>query len=44
MSLTTTFSSVKNNFTKYLAKGVGVAALGIIAYDSHVVGKLQSDV
>lgn len=44
MSLSTTFSSVKNNFTKYLAKGVGVAALGVIAYDSHIVGKLQSDV
>lgn len=44
MSLSTAFSSVKTNFTKYLAKGVGATALGILAYDSHIVGKLQSDV
>ena len=44
MSISTALTSVKNNFTKYLAKGAGAAALGIIAYDSHVIGKLQSDV
>ncbi len=44
MSISTALTSVKNNFTKYLAKGAGAAALGIIAYDAHIVGKLQSDV
>ena len=44
MSIRTALTSVTNNFTKYLAKGVGVAALGVVAYDSHVVGKLQADV
>lgn len=44
MSLSTALSSVKNNFTKYLAKGAGIAALGVVAYDSHVVGRLQADV
>ncbi len=35
------------NFLKknssYIAKGVGLAALGIIGYDSHYIGKMQSD-
>ncbi len=44
MSISTALTSVKSNLTKYLAKGAGVTALGIIAYDSHIVGKLQSDV
>ncbi len=44
MSIKTALTSVKSNFTKYLAKGAGVAALGIVAYDAHIVGKLQSDV
>ena len=44
MSISTALTSVKNNFTKYLAKGAGAAALGIVAYDSHIVGKLQADV
>ena len=44
MSIRTALTSVKSNFTKYLAKGVGAAALGVICYDAHVVGKLQSDV
>ena len=44
MSIRTALTSVKSNFTKYLAKGAGVAALGLIAYDAHIVGKLQSDV
>ena len=44
MSISTALSSVKNNFIKYLPKGVGVTALGIVAYDAHVLGKLQSDV
>ncbi len=44
MSIRTALTTVKSNFTKYLARGAGVAALGLIAYDSHIVGKLQSDV
>ncbi len=32
------------NITKYIAKGVGIAALGIVARDSHIMAKLQSDV
>ena len=44
MSISTALTSVKSNLTKYIAKGVGVAALGVVAYDAHVVGKLQSDV
>lgn len=44
MSISTALTSVKNNFGKYLIKGTGLAALGIIAYDSHIVGNLQADV
>lgn len=44
MSISTALSSVKNNFSKYVIKGAGVAALGVIGYDAHVLGKLQSDV
>ena len=44
MNIRTALTSIKGNFTKYLAKGTGIAALGIVAYDSHIVGKLQSDV
>lgn len=36
-------NNVKNNYGKYLAKGAAIGALGMIAYDSHIVGKLQSD-
>ena len=38
MSLSTALTSVKSNFTKYLAKGAGAAALGVVAYDSHIIG------
>lgn len=44
MSISNVFSSVRNNFGKYLIKGTGLAALGIVAYDAHIIGKLQSDV
>lgn len=44
MSISKVFSSFKNNLPKYLTRGAGIAALGIIAYDAHIVGKLQSDV
>lgn len=36
-------SNVKNNYGKYIAKAVGVGALGMIGYDAHIVGLLQSD-
>lgn len=35
--------NVKDNYGKYLAKGAGIAALGMIAYDAHIIGLLQSD-
>lgn len=38
------WTSIKNNFPKYLIKGTGLAALGVVAYDSHIMGKIQSDV
>ncbi len=44
MNISTALTSVKNNFTKYLAKGTGLAALGVVGYDAHVIGKIQSDV
>lgn len=44
MSISTALKSVKNNIPKYIYKGAGAAALGIIGYDAHVLGKLQSDV
>ncbi|MCI1273834.1 MAG: hypothetical protein LKG27_05315 [Clostridiaceae bacterium] len=36
-------SAIKNNYGKYIAKGVGVAALSLCAYDSHVLGKIKAD-
>lgn len=36
-------SKVKNNYGKYLAKTVAVGALGMIGYDAHILGLLQSD-
>ena len=44
MSISTAFKSFKTNLPKYLTRGTGIAALGIIAYDAHILGKLQSDV
>lgn len=35
-------SAIKNNYGKYLAKGAGALALGIVAYDSHTLGKIHS--
>ncbi len=35
--------TAKTNFTKYLPKVVGAAALGVVAYDAHIIGKLQAD-
>lgn len=44
MSISTALTSVKNNFGKYLIKGTGLAALGMVAYDSHIIGNIQSDI
>ena len=44
MNIRSALTTVKRNIVKYAAKGAGVAALGIVAYDAHVVGKLQSDI
>lgn len=35
--------TAKTNFVKYLPKAVGLGALGVVAYDSHIIGKLQAD-
>ena len=39
----TIISAIKSNYGKYLAKGAGAVALGIVAYDSHTLGKMNSD-
>ncbi len=36
-------NGIKNNYGKYLAKTVAVGALGMIGYDAHIMGLLQSD-
>ncbi len=36
--------AIKGNAGKYIAKGVGIAALGCVAYDAHHIGKLQADI
>lgn len=36
-------ANIKNNYGKYIAKTVAVGALGMIGYDAHIVGLLQSD-
>ncbi|MBO6088629.1 hypothetical protein J6P92_09865 [bacterium] len=41
MSIGKVFS--KGNIVKYLTRGAGIAALGIVAYDAHTLGKIQAD-
>ena len=36
-------TAIKANIVKYALKGLGAVALGMVAYDSHVIGKLQAD-
>lgn len=36
-------NALKGNAGKYLTKGVGLAALGLVASDAHYIGKLQAD-
>lgn len=37
-------SAVKNNYGKYLARGVGAAALYLVARDAHAYGKVKADI
>ncbi len=41
MSISKIFS--KPNIAKYLTRGAGITALGLVGYDAHIVGKLQAD-
>ncbi len=34
---------ISNNTGKVITKGVGLAALGLVGYDAHYIGKLQAD-
>lgn len=36
-------NALKGNAGKYLTKGVGLAALGLVGSDAHYIGKLQAD-
>lgn len=36
-------TAIKNNYGKYLAKTAGAVAVGLVAYDAHVLGKLRAD-
>ena len=36
-------TTVKSYIPKIITKGIGIGALGVVAYDSHYVGKMQSD-
>ena len=33
----------KSNITKYIVKGTGLAALGVVGYDAHIIGKMRAD-
>jgi len=35
--------AISNNSGKIIAKGAGLAALGLVANDAHYIGKLQAD-
>jgi len=35
--------NISGNWSKYAAKGVGLATLGLVGYDAHCVAKLQGD-
>jgi hypothetical protein len=43
MRLGSIATSIKNNAGKYLRKGMGLAALGLVGYESHYIGKIQAD-
>ena len=35
--------NVKNNYGKYIAKGLAVGTLGLVGYDAHVLGLMEAD-
>lgn len=37
-------STLTKGIAKYIPKSMGIAALGLTAYDAHIAGKIQSDV
>lgn len=41
MKITNIFKS--DDVVKYLVKGAGIAALGVVGYDAHIIGKIQAD-
>lgn len=41
--ITSAKAAIKANPGTYLIKGVGAAALGLMAYDSHVAGRIEAD-
>lgn len=43
MRLGSIATTIKNNAGKYLKKGMGLAALGLVGYESHYIGKIQAD-
>lgn len=43
MNFNTIKMAIKNNAGKYIKKGVGLTALGMVAYESNYVGKIQAD-
>lgn len=43
VSLQSITNAIKNNYGKYLAKTAGAAAIGMVAYDAHIYGKLKAD-
>ena len=43
MRLGSIATTIKNNAGKYLRKGMGLAALGLVGYESHYIGKMQAD-
>lgn len=37
------FKNIKNNYGKYIARCVGTAAVGLVGYDAHIMGRIQAD-
>lgn len=43
MAILTRITSALPSASKILTKGAGITALGLVLYDSHYIGKVQSD-
>lgn len=41
--LNTIRTAIRGNTGKYIAKGIGLAALGMVGYDAHYIGKIEAD-